>query len=280
MIQLHPIAMIPYANMAPFQEMGPPDGCAFVDCLPRDSIRALKEKRVWAAAVPVGGLPALKDVTRFVGRFGIAVKERVMSVLFFSDRPFAQFRRPLTVGLTSESASSVRLLYLLMGYQHGFDAIAGLSRNGGRPAGRLVIGDQALRWARAYDLTGQARGYCHVTDLAEQWYNRFQLPFVFARWVVHNEAPRAVQDALKNWLDDFVGREPALIRQAGPRMAARLDLPLPYCLDYLKVIKRCLTEADEAGQMRFQEELEPYGSGLLFETDRNAGPVDLPEEME
>jgi hypothetical protein len=48
----HPIAHIPYANMAPFKELGPPEGCALVDCLPRDSIQALKDKRVWAAAVP------------------------------------------------------------------------------------------------------------------------------------------------------------------------------------------------------------------------------------
>ena len=49
------IAMIPYANMAPFQEMAPPEGCEIVSCTPRESIAALREKKVFAAALPVGG---------------------------------------------------------------------------------------------------------------------------------------------------------------------------------------------------------------------------------
>ncbi len=278
MTGMHPIAMIPYVNMAPFQEMGPPPGCAFVNCLPRESIQALKEKRVWAAAVPVGGLAALGEDIRFAGRFGIAVKERVMSVLFFSDRPFEQFRRPLTIGLTGESASSVRLLYLLLGYQHGFEAVPYLVRQDRSANGYLVIGDRALRWAREYELNGAARGYPHVMDLAAQWHVFFQLPFVFARWVIHKEAPQSVKGALQNWLASFAARESDLIQQAAPKAAARLDLPLGYTLDYLKVIRRCLTEKDEAGQQRFQEELKTYGSGVLFETSKAADPVVLPKD--
>ena len=55
-----PIAMIPYANMAPYEALGPPANCYFVNCHPRNSIAALKERNVWAAAVPVGGLAALE----------------------------------------------------------------------------------------------------------------------------------------------------------------------------------------------------------------------------
>lgn len=271
---LHPIAMIPYANMAPFQEMGPPPGCTFVDCLPRDSIQALKEKRVWAAAVPVGGLAALQDETRFLGRYGIAVKERAMSVLFFCDRPFERFRRPLTIGLTGESASSVRLLYLLLGFRHGFDAVPRLTPKGKPSDGYLVIGDRALRWAQEYEHTGAAHGFTHVADLAALWYDRFQLPFVFARWVVHREAPGALKDALLQWLQRFSREEPELIEKATPNVAARLALPKAYTARYLRVIRRCLTEEDEDGQLRFQEELKPHGNGLLFESVDPAEPKD------
>ena len=260
----HPIAMIPYANMAPFQEMGPPPACFFVDCLPRDSIQALKEKRVWAAAVPVGGLAALEGETRFAGCHGIAARERVMSVLFFSDRPFEAFKRPLTIGLTGESASSVRLLYLLLGYQLGFDAVPFLSPDGQSSNGHLVIGDRALRWAREYEQTGTAHGYSYVTDLAQRWHAHFQLPFVFARWVVHIEAPPEVREGLEHWLQCFTDEEPDLIDKSVSKVAARLSLPENYTARYLKLIKRCLTQEDLAGQHRFQEELKPHGSGLLF----------------
>jgi chorismate dehydratase len=262
--------MIPYANMAPFQEMGPPAGCEFVDCFPRQSIQALKEKRVWAAAVPVGGLAMLRDETDFLGRYGIAVKERAMSVLFFSDRPIEQFGRPLTISLTGESASSVRLLYLLLGYRHGFQAVPRLA-SPDRPAnGCLVIGDRALQWAHEYEQTGTAQGYSHVADLAELWHRQFRLPFVFARWVVHNQAPQAVREALHTWLERFAGMEPELIVRAAPQVALRLGLAHDYTIRYLKVIRRCLTAEDEAGQLRFQQEIESHGSGSLFETATSA----------
>jgi chorismate dehydratase len=267
-----PIAMIPYANMAPFQEMGPPEGCVFTECLPRQSIQALREKRVWAAAVPVGGLALLRDETQFLGRYGIAVKERAMSVLFFSDCPFEQFRRPLTIGLTGESASSVRLLYLLLGYQHGYQDVPRLAPPGRTGNGYLVIGDRALQWAREFERTGASHGFAQVVDLAALWYQRFRLPFVFARWVVHKQAPPEVKEVLNAWLQRYSQLEPELIARAAPGVARRLELSREYAERYLKVIRRCLVEEDEAGQRRFQEELNPHGSGLLFET---ATPADI-----
>lgn len=260
----HPIAHIPYANMAPFKELGPPEGCSLVDCLPRDSIQALKDKRVWAAAVPVGGLPILKADTSFIGRFGIAVQERAMSVLFFSDCPFDAFSRQMSIGLTGESASSVRLLYLLLGYQNGFDAMPRLAAEGEAGNGYLVIGDRALRWAQAYEKTGAARGYAHVEDLAVLWYKRFQLPFVFARWVVHKDAPVEIKAVLHDWLQRFSRQEDELIKKATPKVAARLDISADYVERYLRVIRRCLSHEDEAGQAQFLNELHQHGSSTLF----------------
>jgi chorismate dehydratase len=164
----HPIAMIPYANMAPYREMGSPRGCCFVDCVPRESIQALKDRCVWAAAVPVGGLSELEGQIRFLGRFGIAVRRQAMSVLFFSDRAFQTFNRHHTISLTGESASSVRLLYLLMGYRLGFDALPSVVPKGNPSNGCLVIGDRALRWAGAFERSGAVRGYGYVTDLGQQ----------------------------------------------------------------------------------------------------------------
>jgi chorismate dehydratase len=272
-----PIAMIPYANMAPFQELGPPTDCLFVKCFPRQSIQALKEKRVWAAAVPVGGLASLRNETHFLGCYGIAVKEHAMSVLFFSDRPFDQFRRPLTICLTGESASSVRLLHLLLGYQNGFQAMPRLAPQDRSGNGSLVIGDRALEWAQDFERTGAAGGYSHVADLGALWHRRFRLPFVFARWVVHNQAPQEVKEVLHAWLQRFSQMEPELIARAASQVARRLSLPHDYAERYLKVIRRCLNAEDEAGQLRFQEEIKPYGSGLPFET---ATVADLPADSQ
>ena len=79
-----PVAMIPYANMAPYRQLGPPPGCHFVSLVPRKSIDALLSGAVAAAAVPVGGLARLGDAVETIGRFGIAAKGPCMSVLLFS----------------------------------------------------------------------------------------------------------------------------------------------------------------------------------------------------
>ena len=262
---LTPIAMIPYANMAPFHEMGPPQGCRFVDLIPRQSITALLEKRVWAAAVPVGGLAFLGEDVRFLGRFGIAAQSKVMSVMFFSDCPFDSFQYPLTLNLTGESASSIRLLYLLLGYQHGFSRMPLLLEAGrGHADGALQIGDAALRWAWEMEQKGSVQGYTYVTDLAEKWFKHHGLPFVFARWVIRRDAPRAVAESLTDWLERFKGAEPQLIEQAVPSVAARLGLPRDVVAHYLRVIRRCLTPEDEAGQALFQNELARCASDPLF----------------
>lgn len=257
----YPIAMIPYANMAPYLEMGPPPECYFVNCLPRNSIAALQSGAVWAAAVPVGGLPMLKEAVEPIGLFGIGARGGVMSVLFFSDRPFDGFAAPLTVRLTGESASSVRLLYLLMGWQHGFDRVAPLAAPGALANGELVIGDTALKWCYQFEQQGMVKGYGHVADLAALWEQRWQLPFVFARWVVRVDAPEVIKRRLGKWLDGFANQEAALIERAVPKVAARLALPDDYARRYLRIIRRCLTADDQAGQDQFLQGWEHHGAG-------------------
>jgi chorismate dehydratase len=250
----HPIAMIPYANMAPYVAMGPPRGCCFVPYTPRRSIAALKNKAVWAAAVPVGGLPALGDLVVPVGSFGIAALEKVMSVLFFSRRPLEAFGPADTVRLTDESASSVRLLYLLMAERLGAERIPALAAAGEAADGELVIGDAALKWLYRWEKTGQVETYTHVTDLVSLWHELLGLPFVFARWVVRRDAPESVQRGLSRWLDFFTDREAELIERSVPETASRLGLPREYVRRYLHLIRRCLTPLEEAGQERFRQQ--------------------------
>ena len=260
----YPIAMIPYANMAPFQELGPPPGCHLIDCTPRQSVAALKAGTIWAAAVPVGGLAQLAGEVDYLGCFGIAARSEVMSVLFFSDRPFDAFCRPLGLRLSTESASSVRLLYLLLGYQHGFERLPFAAGENQPANGTLLIGDAALRAAQTVRREGAVNGFQIITDLAARWDAHHHLPFVFARWVVRKEAPDDLRAGLSEWLQGYREREGELIRQAAPRVAARLGLSSDFALRYLKIIRRCLTVEDEAGQERFLGELRRHMREPLF----------------
>ncbi len=237
-------------------------GCRFVPLVPRASIAALQSGAVVAAAVPVGGLSALDGVVETVGRFGIAADGKSMSVLLFSRVPFDAMHGPRTIRVTGETASSVRLLYLLLGQCHGFDRLPHLAADGQVPDGELLIGDRALVKGQAIDDTDPI----YVTDLSRRWGDIHGLPFVFARWVVRKDAPEAVKSAIAEWLDEFKMREPSLVEQAVAEAAATLDLAPGIVRHYFQVIRRCLDERDIRGQELFFKMIAQLGRTPLFRT--------------
>ena len=183
-----------------------------------------------------------------------------MSVLLFSRVPFEAMHRPRTIRITGETASSVRLLYLLLGQCHGFDGLPHLAAGDQVPDGELLIGDRAL-------VRGQAAGRTpsiYVTDLSRRWRDSHGLPFVFARWVVRKDAPGSVKAAMARWLDEFKAREASLVEQAVPAAAAAIDLAPDIVRRYFTVIRRCLDDRDIRGQERFLKDIERHGRSPLF----------------
>jgi len=256
----YPIAMIPYTNMAPYRELGEPLGCRFISCVPSKSISMLKNGQVLAAAVPVGGIPVLNGLVDYMGNFGIGAKEKSKSVLFFSDRPFHEFRIPAKMFLTSDSASSVRLLYLLISYNQGFDDFPQQIKDPLQANGELIIGDAALNKIRDYHLLKSANTRSddkpvYITDLATEWYKQHKLPFVFARWIIRKDAPLKAKKAMADWLAEFKEREAELVQAAVPEAARRLGIPEAEILDYFKVIRRTMTDEDLKGQELFLKEI-------------------------
>lgn len=274
----YPVAMIPYINMLPYRLLGTPPNCRWHDLVPRASVEALSSGRVLAAAVPVGALPGLGNSVEPLGAFGIAARGASMSVLFFSDRPFERMRVTHHLRLSPESATSVRLLYLLLDRQTpscGGDS-GGVDRDA---AGVLVIGDRALRaiqrrWrggGYSADPVDAGAGFAYVTDLATRWFQLFRRSFVFARWVIRRDAPLEARDILLEWLETFKTREAALVSQAIPIAARQLELPEPVAVDYYRCLGRVLDEEDLEGQERFLQEIETRSIDRLWMA--NAIPV-------
>ncbi|WP_319525164.1 menaquinone biosynthesis protein [uncultured Desulfosarcina sp.] len=255
-----PIAMIPYANMAPYRQLGEPEGCHFVPLVPSASIDALIAGTVDAAAVPVGGLAKLSGLVETVGQFGIAARGPSMSVLLFSQYPIEQMHAPRTLRLTTESATSVRLLFLLMGTALGFERLPTLVGEGRQPDAHLLIGDRALVE------NVSAKVWPHKTDLSQQWFELHGLPFVFARWVVRKGAPDAVKESIAAWLDTFKANEAELVARSIPQTAVRLQLDDDVVRRYFQAIRRCLENDDLEGQRLFMEDFQRFGREPLFET--------------
>ena len=273
---LYPVAMIPYINMAPYRQLGPPYRCRFVSLIPKKSIAALQKGHVVAAAVPVGGLPALAKIVEPLGKFGIAAKKESMSVMFFSDRAFDKMDRTCSIHLTDHSATSVRLLYLLWVNILGSANLPRLSAQNASFNGELLIGDQALQrtakingWGQLdSDSDGHAKEHLPiVTDLAAVWQDLYQLPFVFARWVVRRDAPAAVKRILLDWLETFRRMETKLVEACIEPTTQILGVDVWVVKRYFKTIERCLDDAHLLGQKRFLSEYQKVKRDPLFKMD-------------
>lgn len=246
------IALTPYLNNRSFFYHTAIENCELVQMTPRESIKALKDGDVQAGVIPVAGLSQLGDQFELLGNYGIACEGPVHSVLFFSRIPFEAFTPANTIKLSCDSITSINLLGLLFGYQHGFDRLPQTTIDQDDFDGELVIGNRALkkRW--------QGGRYSYVMDLSSQWKQKHKLPFVFARWVINKNASEKFYNQLNHWLSTFVKNESRLHRVTAEKEAYQYRMSFGQTLDYLQGIKTWIGEREQAGQACFQSELKKH----------------------
>lgn len=110
---------------------------------------------------------------------------QVKSVLLFSRRSLSELEG-CTIGLTTDSDTSVNLLRILLAKSNG---LSNSFERTSLPLAQalevfpavLLIGDAALRGSMGERVE-------HVYDLGEEWFKFTGLPFVFALWIVRREA--------------------------------------------------------------------------------------------
>lgn len=108
----------------------------------------------------------------------------VASVLLFSRVPVEKLDG-CKIGLSSESATSVNLLKILLAQKYGCSCTyqvvpPGTAATENETSALLLIGDSALR-------TSFEVSELYVYDLGEMWYAWTGYPFVFALWLCRNE---------------------------------------------------------------------------------------------
>jgi len=134
------------------------------------------------------------DLYLILPELSISSQGPVRSVLLFSKLPIDSLNG-VSIGLTGESETSVILLKILLSLKFSFansyykvDEI-GQSSTSGHDA-LLLIGDRAL-------IEASKKSAGHVYDLGELWHEFTGLPFVFALWLLRedalNRSPEAVQ---------------------------------------------------------------------------------------
>ncbi len=193
----HVIGKIPYLNSVPFYAQLEKRKFKILPVTPR-RMGVLAQKGQMDA-----GLFSLMDYLRQKESFDlvpycIATRDHVKSVMLFSNHGWKDLDGK-TIGITDDTATSVQLLNVLLRKKYGVHANLQRMHSGVNDFDQfdavLLIGDDALR-ANKFGLTGFELCY----DLATEWYEWKNLPFVFAVWAVRKK----LQDSLKAELDEII----------------------------------------------------------------------------
>jgi chorismate dehydratase len=156
-----------------------------------------------------------------------------------------------TIGITDDTATSVQLLNVLLRKKYGVHAILQRMHSGVNDFDQfdavLLIGDDALR-ANRFGLAGFELCY----DLATEWYEWKNLPFVFAVWAVR----KSLQDSLRTELNDIIRLAlescENILEIVGEVHGKRIGLSMEEAGEYLRCFTYKLGERERMAIETFQ----------------------------
>ncbi len=169
----------------------------FVEDVPSELNRLLREGFLDISVISSYEYLKNSDKYLLVPEITISAKKKVISVLFLSSVPIHQLHRK-DVWLTRSSMTSRELLKFLLKNIYGVEPnyhYYSLKENDlpVNSTAILTIGDEALK------LTKNKR-FRFKYDLAEEWFNLYSLPFVFAVWAVRRDSYQTKKDEVTRFL--------------------------------------------------------------------------------
>ncbi len=239
-------AAAPYLNAAPLTE----GFRARTDVRLVTDVPSRLARHVMCGEADVGLVPVVDYIftpeLAVLGELGVGADGPVSSVLLRCRAPVADVR---AVAADPASHTSNLLAQLLLRTQLGSGGIVRRDVKQGEGDGDVVIGDRALAVS--------SEGGVTVYDLADLWKTMTTLPFVFAVWACRRDNPRIPQLAAAARESFAVGA--AAMDTLAARFAARLDLPVAVCRDYLQVRIRYHVGATEREAVaRFEQLLRAH----------------------
>ncbi|WP_025209201.1 menaquinone biosynthetic enzyme MqnA/MqnD family protein [Hippea sp. KM1] len=162
----------------------------FISAVPSQCARLL-----FSGAVDISNVSVVEYVNsekyRILSDGCISTDKRVKSVVMFLKKPINRIRR---VKLDRNSKTSVALIKVLFRFKYNLSVDYVYD---GDADCELVIGDRALE-----RLKNTQEG---VLDLAVEWFDFTQLPFVFAVWITNKELDDKIKE--KFYLSKEVGKK-------------------------------------------------------------------------
>ncbi len=247
------VAKIPYLNSVPFYHYFEKGELKILPVSPR-RMGLLCEKGQLDA-----GLFSLMDYFRQDAQleplnWGITTRDQVKSVMLFSNHGWRDLNGKL-IGIIDDTATSVRLLQVLLEKKYGVSATferlhAGVNHYSKYDA-VLLIGDEAL-YRNKYGL----EGFEIVYDLAKEWYEWKKLPFVFAVWAVKKSLPPEIKQDLGEIIERALNKSDGCLGEIGELAGKRIGLTVGEVEEYLEGFNYRLGEREHEAMREFRKLVE------------------------
>lgn len=181
----------------------------------------------------------------------IATRDQVKSVMLFSNEGWLDLNGK-TIGITDDTATSVKLLKVLLEKKYGvsakFERLHAGVNDYSKYDAVLLIGDEALRANK----TG-LDGFELVFDLAREWYDWEKLPFVFAVWAMKKSLPEERKAELKEMIAYSLDKTAGDFVAAAGVYGKSVGLTDAETQEYLAGFNFNLGERECEGMMKFRE---------------------------
>jgi predicted solute-binding protein len=243
------VGKIPYLNSVPFYRHFEPHSFKTLPVSPR-RMGVLQEKgQIIAGPFSLMDYFAQADRLQLLN-WCIATRDQVKSVMLFSNHGWRDLHGK-RIGITNETATSVRLLQVLLEKKYGVQALfermhGGVNDCSGYDA-VLLIGDEALR-RNKFGL----EGFELVYDLAKEWYDWKKMPFVFAVWAVDKKLPAEVKQDLGNLIERSLADSAGHFADVGEHVGIQIGLTRAEIEEYLEGFQYTLGEREREAMKEFR----------------------------
>ncbi|HYQ87731.1 MAG TPA: aminofutalosine synthase MqnE [Bacteroidota bacterium] len=247
------VGKIPYLNSSPFYFNFETHLFKTLPISPR-RMGVLQEKEQLAA-----GPFSLMDYFRQEDRLEllswcIATRDQVKSVMLFSNHGWRDLEGKL-IGVTDETATSVRLLQVLLEKKYGVKVLferlhAGVNDYSSFDA-VLLIGDEALRRNKS-----GLQGFELVFDLAKEWYDWKKMPFVFAVWAVKKSLGEDAKKELRSLIEHSLTLSLDQLGEIGELQGKQIGLTRGDVEEYLGGFSYQLGDRERTAMQEFRKLVE------------------------
>ena len=181
----------------------------------------------------------------------IATRDQVKSVMLFSKEGWGDLEGK-RIGVTDDTATSIRLLQVLLKKKYGVQASLVRMHSGVNDHSEfdavLLIGDDALR-RNKFGLPG----FELVFDLAKEWYEWQKLPFVFAVWALKKSLPPGKKSELKQVLESSLEQNESKLDRVGALHGKQIGLTPSEVREYLEGFNYRLGDRERTAMQVFRK---------------------------